>query len=91
MIFVFCVWIYRESQDLIWTLSVLPCLFGFIYWIFDNYKALQWEWGFELFWGGIKQYSAILCLQQEGFCFLLIGIWAVTVLLLLIVVHYESQ
>lgn len=62
MIFVFCVWIYRESQDLIWTLSVLPCLFGFIYWIFDNYKALQWEWGFELFWGGIKQYSAILCL-----------------------------
>lgn len=90
MIFMFCLWIYRETRDLIWTVSVLPCLFGFIYWISDNCKALRWQRGFELFWGGIKHYSTMLCLLQEGFCFVLIGIWAVAVFLLLIVVHYES-
>lgn len=52
----------RISEALIWTVWVLPCLFGFIYWIFGNYKALQWDWGSEVFWGGIKQYSVILCL-----------------------------
>lgn len=47
--------------------SAMP--YCFICWIFDKYKALQWEWGSEGFWGGIKKYGIILCLYQEGFCF----------------------
>lgn len=63
----------------------------FIYWIFDKYKALLWDWGSEVFWIGIKKYGMFLCLYQEGFCFVFLGIWAGTVSLSLIVVHYDSE
>lgn len=81
----------RISKALIWTGWVLPCLFCSIYWIFDKCKALQWDWGSEVFWGRIKKYGMSLCLYQEGFCFVLLGIWAGTVPLSLIVVHYDSE
>lgn len=69
--------------------SAMP--YCFIYWIFDKYKALQWDWGSERFWSGLKKYGVILCLYLEGFCFVVLGIWAGTVPLSLIVVHYDSE
>lgn len=69
--------------------SAMP--FCFIYWIFDKCKALQWDWGSEVFRGRIKKYSMSLCLYQDSFCFVLLGIWAGTVPLSLIVVHYDSE
>lgn len=69
--------------------SAMP--FCFIYWIFDKCKALQWDWRSEVFWGRIKKYGMSLCLYQEGFCLVLLGIWAGTMPLSLIVVHYDSE